>query len=91
MGWSAEHRQADEVKAEKRAVAEWEAVESDRRWRATLYAGIPAALIPEGLAPAAAMIAAAHANRPRRTSVLEDSLSRSGTTFHPIRHDADEE
>jgi hypothetical protein len=37
---------------------------------------------------AQAMVAAEKGARPRRRSVLEDSLSNSGTVFHPIQHEA---
>jgi hypothetical protein len=39
------------------------------------------------VSPAQAMVLAEKDARPRRRSVLEDSLSNSGTVFHPIRHE----
>jgi hypothetical protein len=86
-----EHREAEALKAEKRAAAEARAIEVDQRWRAQLYGGIPASMIQEGVSPAAAMVAAADDAKPRRTSLLEDSLSRSGTTFRPIHSAPDED
>jgi hypothetical protein len=86
-----EHREAEARKAEKRAAAERVAVEQDRRRRASIWGGVPADAVPPGVAPAAAMLQAAVDSRPRRRSVLEDALAGEGATFHPIRHDADEE
>jgi hypothetical protein len=44
-------------------------------------------MIPVGVSAAQALVAAEKDARPRRRSVLEDSLSNSGTVFHPIRSD----
>ena len=77
-------------KARKREEAERQAAERDREWRAQLHRGIPAGLIPEGVAPAAAMLQAAHDARPRRRSMLEDALDGSGTVFDSYGPDGDE-
>jgi hypothetical protein len=86
-----EQREAEVQRREKAAELERQAVERDQQRRAQLWGGIPADLIPGGVAPAAAMLQAAVDSRPRRRSVLEDALAGEGATFHPIRHDPDEE
>jgi hypothetical protein len=86
----AEQRESEARKARKREEAERQAAERDREWRAQLHRGIPAGLIPEGVAPAAAMLQAAHDARPRRRSMLEDALDGSGTVFHSYGPDGDE-
>src|SRR5215204_3819190 len=67
----AEQRQQREAADRHRVEAERLAVEADREWRARLSGGIPAGRIPDGVAPAAAMLQAAQDDRPRRRSVLE--------------------
>ena len=89
-----EHRSAEAVKAEKRAAAERQAVESDRAWRASLPSGVPAGALPPGMSYAEAVHQASLDSltyQPRRTSVVEDLLSNDGITFHPIQHGAEEE
>jgi hypothetical protein len=71
-------------------VQEQELVEADQLRRASIWKGLPADQLPAGAHPASVMLAAAKAARPRRRSVLEDSLSNSGTVYHPIQHAADE-
>jgi hypothetical protein len=73
-----------EAAARKREALEREAVERDRAMRAQLWQGLPAEHLPEGVAPAAAMLQAAADARPRRMSVLEEALAGGGITFHPI-------
>jgi hypothetical protein len=51
-----------------------------------VWSGIPADRIPEGVAPALAMLTAAKDARPRRQSVLEHALTNDGSIeFHPIQ------
>jgi hypothetical protein len=48
------------------------------------WPGIPASFIPEGVAPAAAMLQAAKDAAPRRQSVLQHALSNEGAIeYHP--------
>ena len=82
-----EQREAEVRRREKAAELERQAVEQDQRRRAQIWGGIPADRIPVGVSPAQAMALAEKDARPRRRSVLEDSLSNSGTVFHPIRHE----
>jgi hypothetical protein len=82
-----EQREAEARGREKAAELERQAVEQDRQRRASIWGGIPADMIPVGVSPAQAMVLAEKDARPRRRSVLEDSLSNSGTVFHPIRHE----
>jgi hypothetical protein len=82
-----EQREAEVRRREKAAELERQAVEQDQQRRAQIWGGIPADLIPVGVSPAQAMALAEKDARPRRRSVLEDSLSNSGTVFHPIRHE----
>ncbi|HLM23225.1 MAG TPA: hypothetical protein VK390_17100, partial [Propionibacteriaceae bacterium] len=79
-----EQREAEVRRREKAAELERQAVERDRAWRAQLGGGIPAYAIPDGVAPAAAMLQAAVDARPRRTSVLQEALAGEALTFHPI-------
>lgn len=84
----AEQRGQQEAAARKRQEAEQRAVEADQQWRAQLAGGIPADAVPVGMTAAALMMASdpEHSQRPRRRSVLEESLDNSGTlTYHPIR------
>jgi hypothetical protein len=86
-----ERRESEAQQARKREAAERRAIEQDQQFRATLYRGIPASLVPPDVHPASAMLQAARDERPSRTSVLQEALSGSGSlTFHPIRHEADE-
>jgi hypothetical protein len=86
-----EQREAEVRRREKAAESERQAVERDRAWRAQLGGGIPANAIPDGVAPAAAMLQAAVDARPRRTSVLQEALAGEALTFHPIGPAAVEE
>jgi hypothetical protein len=73
-----------------RAQQEREAVEADRVRRAQIWGGLPWYEIPDGVAPAAAMLQSAKDARPRRTSVLQEALSNSDTlTFHSLRDEAE--
>jgi hypothetical protein len=86
-----EHREAEAVKAEKRAVLEQRAIEADQQFRAQLGRGVP---IPEGMTYAEAVLSPeldCQSYRPRRRSLVEDLLSNDGITFHPIQHGPDEE
>jgi hypothetical protein len=85
-----EKRENEVRKARMFEAAELRAIEQDQQFRAQLFHGIPAGLIPAELTPAAAMLTAAQAARPRRVSPLEEALSNQGTVFHPI-HSAPEE
>ena len=86
-----EHRENQLRAQEVAARQEQKAVEEDRRFRAALYRGQPWHELPVGVSAAEAWAAADRAARPKRTSVLEDSLSHQGTVFHPISGTPDEE
>jgi hypothetical protein len=79
-----EQREAEARKREALARIEQEAVEKDRQPRAQIPRGLPWFEVPMGLTPAEALVATDpdRDKRPRRTSVLEDALSGSGTTMH---------
>ena len=80
-----------EAAARKREALEREAEERDRTMRAQIWRGLPAELVPEGVAPAAAMLAAAVDSRPKRVSVLQEALTNpGGATYHSLAPDADE-
>jgi hypothetical protein len=86
-----EQREA-EIRRQKLAkLADEEAVEADRQRRAQIWQGVPADQLPADVPPVVAMTAAAKAAQPRRRSVLEDSLSNSGTVFHPIQSSPEDE
>jgi hypothetical protein len=79
-----EHR-ADELrKAQRRKLAEAQAVADDQIRRAQIWRGVPADHMPPDIAPAAVMLQASRDARPKPTSVLQDALAGSGTTFHPL-------
>lgn len=75
---AAEVRQREAMERNERA-----AIEADRQWRAQLHPGVPWHRMPDpGLLPVLAMTAAAAAERPRRTSVLQDALAHGETVMH---------
>jgi hypothetical protein len=66
-------------------------IEQEAQRQAGLHRGVPWYAIPDGVAPAAAMLQASKDAQPRRVTPLQEALSQSGTlTFHPI-HDTGEE
>jgi hypothetical protein len=86
-----EKREADLRQAALARLAEQEAVEADQARRAQIWQGVPAAALPPDASPASVMLQAAKEARPKRTSVLEESLSGGGLVFHPLRESADDE
>jgi hypothetical protein len=87
-----EQREAEVRRREKAAELERQAVEQDRLRRASLPTGIPAGMVPDGLAPAEAMMLAGESSAPRAKSVREQLLERelgSGESmvFHSFRPD----
>jgi hypothetical protein len=87
-----DERREDEIR--RRQIAErqeQQAVEADRVRRASIWSGLPAIAIPEGVSAASAMFAADREARPRRQSPLQHALSNDGgIVFHPIRGDGDQ-
>jgi hypothetical protein len=80
-----EQREAEVRRREKAAELERQAVEQDQLRQAQIWGGIPADMIPIGVSPAQAMVAAEKDARPRRKSPLEHALSNEGgIVFHPI-------
>jgi hypothetical protein len=79
-----EHREHEARAREVLARNEAAAIEKDRLRRAALPKGLAWYDVPVGLSPAMAMVASDpdRDKRPRRTSVLEDSLAGVGTTMH---------
>jgi hypothetical protein len=86
-----EQREAEAANRERAAAMERAAVEQDRQWRAQLPGGVPWYQIPDGVLPVVAMTQADRDAQPRRRSLLEESLSGSAMTFHPIVPDGDED
>jgi hypothetical protein len=91
----AEHRERvaaeREAAARRRELLELRLVEQDELRRAQIWQGLPAEHVPEGVAPAAAMLQAAADERPKRTSVLQEALgNRGGFTFHSLAPEGDE-
>ena len=85
-------QRASQLQAVKRhQLAEQEAVADDERRRALIWKGVSADAIPIGVLPVVAMTQAVADARPRRRSLLEESLSGSAMTFHPIHSTPDEE
>jgi hypothetical protein len=83
-------RQNEIRRQDQAARLEAEAVEKDRQRRAQLPKGLAWHEVPVGLSPAMAMVAGDpdRDSRPKRTSVLEESLSRGTLTLHPISEPA---
>jgi hypothetical protein len=86
-----ERREQELRAAALRRLAEREAIEADERRRAQIWQGVPAAALPPDASPASVMLQAAKEARPKRTSVLEESLSGGGLVFHPLRESAEGE
>ena len=80
-----ERREQQEAAARKRAEIDRRAVEADQRFRASLPAGIPAGMVPEGISAAALMMYSDPLSGARRRSVVEDALAHAGTVFTPIQ------
>jgi hypothetical protein len=80
-----EAREAEERKAQRRKLAEAQAVADDQIRRAQIWRGVPADHMPPDIAPAAVMLQASRDARPKRTSVLQEALAGSETlTYHPL-------
>jgi hypothetical protein len=85
----AEHRaQCEAAEARRREVAarnEERAVAADQALRAALPKGLPWWEFPDGVSPVQAWAQAEKDAQPKRTSLLEEALSNSGTlTYHPL-------
>jgi hypothetical protein len=74
-----------------RRLQEAEAVEADQARRAQIWKGVPASALPPGVLPVEAMAQAIRDERPKRTSVLEESLSGGGMVFHSLHQPAEDE
>ena len=86
-----EERRADEIrKVRLRAAQEAEAVAADEARRATIWKGMPAEQIPDGVTAVQLWQQEEHKRRPRRTSPLEEALAGETLTFHPYGPDGDE-
>jgi hypothetical protein len=79
-----EHRANEIRKARLRELAEQEAVEADQQFRASLPRGVPVSAIPEGATYGDVVRQAALDARPRRRSMLEESLAGQAMTFHSL-------
>ena len=80
-----ENREREVQAREHAAEVERQAIEADRQWRAQLNPGVSWYQISDGVAPAAAMLQAAHDAQPRQHSLFEEALSNSETlTFHTM-------
>jgi hypothetical protein len=86
-----EQREQELRQAARRRLAEQEAVEADERRRAQIWKGVRASALPPDASPASVMLQAAKESRPKRTSVLEESLSGGGLVFYPLRESAEDE
>jgi hypothetical protein len=85
-----EHREAEAAHARKRAELDRQAVEADQLRRAQIWRGVPADRLPADVHPASVMLQAVVDSRPRRRSMLEESLAGDSLTFHPIGPDGNE-
>jgi hypothetical protein len=69
---------------QREVLARQEAAFAEQAAANRLWPGIPAGFIPEGVAPAAAMLQAAKDAAPRRQSVLQHALPNEGVIqYHP--------
>jgi hypothetical protein len=85
-----EKRDREAEQARRRKLLEARQVADDQIRRASIWGGLSADLIPPGVTPAAAMVAADKAARPKRQSVLQHALSNTGEmVFHPICDEGD--
>jgi hypothetical protein len=75
----AERREQQEAAARHREEVEQRAIEADRRFRARLRPGVPASLIPAGVAPARALMEAEQDAEAR--SLLDAMLDGTGDTM----------
>jgi hypothetical protein len=73
-----EQREEEARRREVRERQEQAAVEADRVRRASVWGGLPASAIPEGVSAASAMFAADRDARPRRQSPLQHALDQRG-------------
>jgi hypothetical protein len=76
-----EHREAEAHAREVMERREAQLIQQDRLLRASLPAGLPAAMVPEGLTPAQGMMLAGEKRRPR--SVREQLLEREFNHSNP--------
>jgi hypothetical protein len=86
-----EQREQRETSDRKRAEAERQAVQADQRFRATLWAGLPADHLPVDVAPAAAMFQASRDAQPKRLTPLQEALAGDSLTYHPLPSSQGEE
>jgi hypothetical protein len=88
----AERAQHEARRREFIARADEAAIEFDRARRAELFAGIPADLMPPGVAPAAVMLQTAKDAQPKRRTLLQEALTNSQTlTFHSLAEQQEDE
>ena len=74
-----DERRADELRQRKLAALQQQRQEeADKLRRAQIWTGLSADAIPIGVLPVVAMTQAVHDARPRRQSLLEESLIRIG-------------
>jgi hypothetical protein len=86
-----EQREDEARRREAAERQEQQAIEADRLRRASIWSGLPATAIPEGVSAASAMFAADRDAQPRRQSPLQHALSNEGgIVFHPIQGDEDQ-
>jgi hypothetical protein len=86
-----DEKRANEIRvARLREVAEREALEADQQFRARLPRGLPVSAIPEGATYGDVVRQAALDARPRRRSMLEESLAGQAMTFHSLAPAEDE-
>jgi hypothetical protein len=77
-----ERREAEVRRREAIARNEQRAVEAYQAQRAQIWRGLSADSLPVGVAPAAAMLQAAHDAQPKRESPMEEAFSGKSMTYH---------
>jgi hypothetical protein len=78
----AERRESEAHAREVAARREQQSIEQDQRFRAQLSGGVPWYEVPPGVAPAAAMLQAAHDAQPKRLTPLQEQLAGETMVYH---------
>jgi hypothetical protein len=85
----AEKREDEQRRREAVARQEQRLIDADEARRATIWKGMPADQIPDGVTAVQLWQQEEHERRPRRTSPLEEALAGETLTFHPYGPDGE--
>jgi hypothetical protein len=76
------HRADEERKAQRRKLAEAQAVADDQIRRSRIWQGVPAVDLPPGMSASSVMLAAAKGAQPKRVTPLQEALAGESLTYH---------